>query len=167
MIKPRQPDQRVVDVLVALDDGVITSVEDAALMGGMTVEECQAAIDDPIMYAHVKAEQTKRKLTGRGARQKAKVALDDLVSTVADKISDPETPVGTLVRAGEFLHRVSGMDAEQSAELRNTTNSPSAEIFVLNPGDPDPPPHVPGAYRMVIDLRGKNREKVIGDGDAE
>jgi len=49
---------------------------------------------------------------------------------------------------------------------RTNSGKPGSEVFILNNGDADPPPALPGVYRVVIDLRGKNREKVIGGGNA-
>lgn len=161
------PDPKAIAAAILLTDGIINTAEEAALVAGYSLEVFQAAIDDPVFETYVKAELAKRKMTGKGAILKSKVALDSLVSAVAEKMNDPETPVGTLIRAGEFLYRVSGLDAEQSAELRTNSGKPGSEVFILKNGDADPPPALPGVYRIVIDLRSKTGEKVIGGGDAE
>lgn len=155
--------QRIIDTLAAVEEGVISDFSLAAKCAGVTDNELSAAVDDPTIRAEVEALVIKRKLSGDGTRQRAKSALATTVSAVAEKVEDPETPLPSLIRAGEFLHRVSGMSEELGAELRTDQQSSKAQISIVY-GDEAAPDPVPGAYNLVIHIPLK--EKQIVDGHA-
>jgi hypothetical protein len=97
----------------------------AAMIAGVTQEELEAVIASPAVEAECLRLQSDNRIT----ELRAAFGLDAVVERLVASIAELDSQSG-LIRTGEFLHRVSGLQERRAAEMKQ--NGPAAPQFRLN-----------------------------------
>ncbi|MCX7143797.1 MAG: hypothetical protein NT123_22685 [Proteobacteria bacterium] len=149
--------ERLVQTLVLFAQGVFGNPAIAATAAGITEAAFLDACRDDRVMLRVEAEMVKLRVSGRNAEIKAAQGLDMVVERLVDRIDAAEgddLSDSALVRTGEFLHRVSGVEQKRGAELKAVSDSkPKARVIIRYDDDPEPPPE-DGGFMLVLNLGG-------------
>lgn len=168
--KANDTDSRSVLAAVALLEGVFDGSTNplavAAKVADVKEEAFAALLAHADFVACVEAEQVKRRANGDEVRSKAAGGVVKAVDRVKAMLDDDSLSTGTVIKAGEFLHKVSGLGDAYSAELRKVApDEDRARVFILRPGDKQPDT---SAYKhaLIIDLRGHGAGEKVVDGES-
>lgn len=96
--------------LYALD---VLDLGTAALVSGITLDELEAIIETPA----VETECLRLQADNRVTELRAAFGLDSVVERLVAGIAGMDSQAG-LIRTGEFLHRVSGLQERRAAAVR-------------------------------------------------
>jgi hypothetical protein len=139
----------------------------AAALSEMTEGELIALANDPQFERLAEAEYSRMVQSGDLQRIRSKGALNRVLDMIDSRLDAEEMPVGVLLKSGEFLHRVSGIEQERAAELRfRPEENPGFGVVYAYEGEE---PDVSGkGHGLIIRFPGPRPvdEKVIGGGAA-
>jgi hypothetical protein len=142
----------------------------AAAMVKMSEDDLVALASNSQFEKLAEAEEIRMIQSGELQRLRSKGSLNKVLDLLDGRLDDDELPLGTLLKSGEFLHRVSGIEQERAAELRiKPDEAPRLNFAVLYEGDPEPDWIGKGdGFGMIIRMGGARpgAEKVIGGGAA-
>lgn len=120
--RPEPTQLETAAALYALD---VLDLRTAALVSGVTPEELEAKITSPA----VETECLRLQADNRVTELRAAFGLDSVVERLVAGIAGMDSQAG-LIRTGEFLHRVSGLQERRAAAAR--AGNPDVPQFGIN-----------------------------------
>ncbi|HJV26301.1 MAG TPA: hypothetical protein VJ673_11470 [Aromatoleum sp.] len=111
----------------------------------------------------IAAEIDRLRDSGELLKAQALAPLEKLVGKMNEMVEAGEVSPSAAPKLADVLFKLTGTAEERAARLRAQAeeDEPKVTVHILHPGDADPPPAKAGQHRLVIDLRGKARQKVL------
>lgn len=154
-----------VQAAVALEEGVFgdgpEALKLAASVAGLTVEDFTACLRDEAFLERVCAVQAQRRTSGEAARSMARQGVAKATAMIAARLEDEETHLPNLIKAGEFLHKVSELGTEFAHDLRVKSGVADPQVYVLYDGEPAP--KIPEGTPSLIIRIGSRPEAIEGE----
>lgn len=154
-----------VQAAVALIEGIFGDGSEtlpiAANVAGLTVEDFTALLKDKTFSNRVCAEQIQRRASGEAARSIARQGVAKATAMIAARLEDEETHLPNLIKAGEFLHKVSELGTEFAHDLRVKSGVADPQVYVLYDGEPAP--KIPEGTPSLIIRIGSRPEAIEGE----
>lgn len=104
----------------------VLDLRTAALVSGCSQDEIQAAVRSPV----VEAECLRLQADNRVTELRASFGLDAVVERLVVGISTLDSQAG-LIRTGEFLHRVSGLQERRAAARSESPDKPRFSMAIV------------------------------------
>lgn len=152
--------KRVLTALMMYEAGLV-DLPTIAMGLGTSEADVLALLDDPQIVGEHKAAVLRQIQTGELQQLQAKGLLNSVIEKLSDHIDDPELPLAAMLKTGEFLLKVSGVEAERAAKLRNTEDTtPKFSVQFVYKDDPPPAP-TGAAHVLRIHLPGSRPGRLI------
>lgn len=156
-IIPKQSDTLLDDLALTLE--AVEHGAPPAARGGRSGDELvELLTGDEAVFKAARVRMRELVESGQIARVKAAQVLTDGLQKIADNLDDIH--LSALPRVLDVAHKITGWADERVARLRGTADeaAPRATIVILKEGDPEPPPPAHNEYRLVINLRGTEKQ---------